>query len=279
MKPLVLIFLHSLLFLACNGQMMGGLPAGPRQFPFAVQVLSNVSGYTSVCAGSIIGRQWVLTAGHCVRRNGANLITKIVAGDEFYKDSDGVGRVEIRNDQIQIITPVRFDRDDNTYDAALLFLRTPLEASRRVKMIELGTRVIQIGEECTVMGWGNTRVVFGPPGSDSNHVQSEISTFLKYGKLTVQHNGYPHFYVTEFMNRDGVSPYMTKGDSGSPLVCRDTDGKQKLFGWLYIVEADHNLAVYKKLAFFREWIRGQMRMKGILNEYEGGVTDFRKFNP
>lgn len=277
MKPLVSILFHFLLFHAGRGQMMGGVPAGPRQFPFAVQVLG--ANYTRICGGSIIGHQWVITAGHCVRENGTHMITGIVAGDEFLRDlANDTRRVEILNDQIEIITPLRYDEDEYTYDAALLFLKTPLKSSSRVKMIELGSNLaLRAGDECTLMGWGRTKVEWGPPGSHDNHIQSEISSFLRYGKLTVSAVNL-HLILFAGVSRDGDSPYMLMGDSGSPLVCRDTDGKQKLFGWQHSVETDKNFFTYRNVAFFRDWIEGKMKMKRILSEYIGDGSDFRQYD-
>ena len=264
MKSQVLILFHFLLFHAGRGQMMGGLPAGPRQFPFAVMVL----GGRYLCGGSIIGHQWVITAGHCVRRNRTNMITTIVAGEEFLREEDQNEdrRITISNDQIEIIPHLNFDDNEYDNDVALLFLRTPLKPSRHVKMIELGSNNgLRAGDECTVMGWGKTKVKWGPPGNHSNHIQSENSRFLKYGKRIVD---VVHNELILFLNqsRDGYSPYMLGGDSGSPLVCRDTDEKQKLFGWQVGIDLDRNDASYKPVKSVRFWIGTRMREKWLNDE-------------
>ena len=118
-------------------------------------------------------------------------------------------------------------------------------------MIELGSNNgLRAGDECTVMGWGKTKVKWGPPGNHSNHIQSENSRFLKYGKRIVD---VVHNELILFLNqsRDGYSPYMLGGDSGSLLVSRDRDGKQKLFGWQVGIALDRNDASYKPVKSVR----------------------------
>ena len=52
----------------------------------------------------------------------------------------------------------------------------------------------------------------------------------------------------------------------------------KLFGWQYLLGFDKNYVAYKKMGYFKAWIVLQMKMKGTMKEYVGGVNDFRKFN-
>lgn len=50
-------------------------------------------------------------------------------------------------------------------------------------------------------------------------------------------------------------PYTLMGDSGSPLVCQDIDGKQRLFGWLRSGNLDLDYIKYMNLQKFKDWIR------------------------
>ena len=93
----VLIFFHSLLFGRTAGVPLRGAGA-ERQLHQRL-------------------RRWLMTAGRCVL--GANMMTKVVAGDEFYRGSDDARKVEILNDKMEIITPERFDEDEYKYNIAI----------------------------------------------------------------------------------------------------------------------------------------------------------------
>lgn len=65
---LVLIPLLSMLNVSCQGntRIVGGQEASLGQFPYQVVVyVIDSDGNAFICGGSIIDRNWILTAGHC----------------------------------------------------------------------------------------------------------------------------------------------------------------------------------------------------------------------
>jgi secreted trypsin-like serine protease len=48
------------------GQIVSGVKAVPGQFPWQVRITSITSSKTSLCGGSLIDPEWVLTAAHCL---------------------------------------------------------------------------------------------------------------------------------------------------------------------------------------------------------------------
>jgi len=265
MKLLVPIF-FSLLFHAGSGQMMGGREARQGQFPFAAQIhVVNCVGGECVCGGSIIEARWVLTAAHCVRslRRRADRNVAVVMGDVF-RVATGAGRVQIESEDVQVHAHPDYDLDQG-YDAALLQITRHFDSSDNIQMILFGAdSQMPVGRRCTVMGWGNTRVDFrtAPP------VHYAPSPRLKYATLRVSHASASTIFFGAF--RHG-GPHPLRGDSGSPLVCPDGSGRQRLYGWAMEVNHGGNYAVYLRLEFFKEW---------ILREIGGGqnpVGGFRVF--
>uniref|UniRef100_T1GJN9 Peptidase S1 domain-containing protein n=1 Tax=Megaselia scalaris TaxID=36166 RepID=T1GJN9_MEGSC len=52
-----------------NGRIVNGVNATVKQAPYIVSI-SSYKTYDHICGGSIIDKEWILTAGHCLPRSG-----------------------------------------------------------------------------------------------------------------------------------------------------------------------------------------------------------------
>ena len=169
------------LFMFCNvrGQIIRGQIATPAQFPYVVQVHRKFPrtdpdfvnreflNPSHKATGVIIGKKFVLTAAHVVRReiedeNGQKTgqwetcpQVWVVGGDLHleYCPFNPIVR-----EAVDIEAHDGYDRNPDIYDIALLHLKNPfpLDYGSGINSIEIGTNDPALGYECKVMGWGNT---------------------------------------------------------------------------------------------------------------------------
>jgi secreted trypsin-like serine protease len=125
------------------GRVVGGYFAEPNQFPWQVSLFFNGR---FKCGGSIIRKNWVLTAAHCVD-DGVASEYKILAGTII--NNFGAGSVH----QVKKLI-YHEDYADFKNDIALMQIvdEFPLDATR--KIIEFGTHEIPDGDDVIVSGWG-----------------------------------------------------------------------------------------------------------------------------
>jgi secreted trypsin-like serine protease len=196
-------------------RVVGGQPAADGRFPFMVSLQKpGASGASAhFCGGSLIDREWVLTAGHCVRGQTAGQF-RIVVGATRLSAGDGEVRapVEIR------VHPGYDGNATHGADVALVRLSTPVDDIAPLEPVRPAERAKwEAGERATVVGWGVT--------SEAGTVASDQ---LLAASLPIQPDAVmtaPDGYGDRFLPSDmiGAGPVeggsdACFGDSGGPLV-------------------------------------------------------------
>jgi len=143
---------------------VGGKPAKRGEFPWIVGIWAfrNPKHPYNFCGGSLVNRQWVLTAAHCVQSYKSNFkVLRIIAGDHDVKKKDpteqiiGIKRIIIHQGY-----------KNQLNDVALLKLSKPVTLSKSVKVIGMAPKKFKVPKSATlgVAGWGATK----EGGSGSN---------------------------------------------------------------------------------------------------------------
>lgn len=103
------------------------------------------------CGGSIISKDYVLTAGHCAEGQSASRL-KVRVGSSFKSKDGDLVTVE------EITVHPSYNPFTIDYDFALLKLSESLVLGENVKAIKLPEqdKSPSAGTHCTVSGWGNT---------------------------------------------------------------------------------------------------------------------------
>ncbi|KAJ7382093.1 hypothetical protein OS493_037062 [Desmophyllum pertusum] len=135
-----------------TSRVVNGEDAQPNSWPW--QISLRVNG-RHICGGSLITKDWVLTAAHCVQRNPRASGYTVVVGAHRRTGSTSVQQTFHLK---QLFKHERFNMEKLRNDVALLQLERPIQSSSKVNTVCLpssGSRV-QPGTQCFITGWGRT---------------------------------------------------------------------------------------------------------------------------
>ncbi|XP_031560478.1 A disintegrin and metalloproteinase with thrombospondin motifs adt-1-like isoform X2 [Actinia tenebrosa] len=245
------------------GRIVGGSVANTRDWPWQTG-LKRGSEKRIYCGGSLIDREWVLTAAHCIygldpSRTGCvkpDPRLRVVLGEFDVNNRDGH---EVDIDVAQMCMHPNYDHRTLDYDIALLRLARPvMNFNQYIRPICMPTTsyVIPIGQNCSVTGFGK----LGEGASLSNTLrQAKVPVkVLNYCK-----NQYPTRLVTNRMicaGYEGGQIDSCKGDSGGPFVCPDPKNKSRFVlagavSWGVGCARPGQPGLYTNIKYFLPWIK------------------------
>lgn len=232
---------------------VGGSDATPGEYPWQAQLATPFADH--YCGGSIVDRDWVLTAAHCTTGLAAGNLT-VRAG--LHRRSAPDGNVQTRAVR-RIVRHPAYNPATLENDVALLELTSPFTYQPSVQPIAIRPTDPPVGAVAAVSGWGQTA-----PGSASADV-------LQEALLPVQ--------STATCNNAGTLPLTVRdasmvcagyvggesggchGDSGGPLVVpRDSFSG----GWEQVGVVSwgvggscSSFTVFARLSAFASWVAAQ----------------------
>lgn len=224
-------------------QIVGGVEASIGEFPYIVSLQS----YSHFCGGSLIKKNWVLTAAHCVR---GGSVSKIVIG---LHDRTDTANAEVLKPK-RIIAHPSYNSGTMTYDFALI----ELDGDSRYEPVAINTTEIEIPTEgsqimSTVAGWGATR-----EGSYTlpNKLQKVDVPLVTAEACNKSYGG----DITDTMicaGYDDGGKDSCQGDSGGPLIAKADDNNTYLIGvvsWGQGCAREKYYGVYAKVNAVADWI-------------------------
>ena len=246
-------------------RIIGGSEAVEDRPSYAVMMLGADG---SMCGGSLIARDVVLTAAHCMRAT-----DYAVLGEhdiEVLNDGDGevfaVREVILHPDFSQMLMSI-----DN--DFMLVFLEGA-SAADDVITVKLNSdpSLPSVGQSVTVMGWGDTDI--SDDFDEETQHDVETSTVLMNVDVSIISNeecdaseGYIDGTYATYSGRitenmlcatsDGSDS--CQGDSGGPMVIKGDDGPADVqvgvVSWAYGCAIDQFPGVYARVSRAYDWIQ------------------------
>lgn len=236
---------------------IGGAQVDITTRPFQVKFELNGDQF---CGCSIINREWLLTAAHCVLTDFRNPNSPMHPFNEmeFFVGSnsadDPLGR---RHTADQIIIDPAYGWPDN--DFALVHLAAPIDFDDRVQPVRLRNDDADPGDRAVVSGWGRT----APNGGDISDVLLAVNVPVlsrPAAETAFEQLGFD-FDVEANMVPTGVDPDDTEGscngDSGGPMTTLDNQGRVNLTGvvsWGAPGCPAGAPSVYANVQVARDWI-------------------------
>uniref|UniRef100_A0AAQ5YKY1 pancreatic elastase n=1 Tax=Amphiprion ocellaris TaxID=80972 RepID=A0AAQ5YKY1_AMPOC len=237
-------------------RVVGGEVASPNSWPWQISLQYMVDGYAYLaCGGTLIARDWVMTAAHCVD---STRTWRVVIGEhDLYTNS---GREQIKSVSQVYIHP-KWNRYSvaSGYDIALLKLSSEATLNSYVQLGALppSGQILPNNSYCYITGWGRTST--GGPISDElkqaylPSVDHQTCSSSSWWGSTVK---------TTMVCAGGGEDSGCNGDSGGPLNCQ-VNGKYYVHGIASFVSSYGCNTIRKPTVFTRvsayiDWIDSTM---------------------
>ncbi|KAJ5367040.1 trypsin-like cysteine/serine peptidase domain-containing protein [Penicillium brevicompactum] len=225
---------------------VGGSTAATGEFPYQVSIQTT----SHKCGGSIIDKDHILTAAHCVNGLSAEKL-RVRAGSIQHTSGGTLAKVA------QITQHAEYDEKAIKNDIAVLRLASSLEFGSAIAAVELPSSADdtpETGTKCSVTGWGSTS-----QGGSSlpRNLQVAYVNIVDHEKCAKEYADRHEIDDSEICaGVRGGGNDSCQGDSGGPLV--DTGSKKQVgvvsFGF-GCAQANRD-GVYASTAAYLDWIQG-----------------------
>uniref|UniRef100_A0A2K6JYQ0 trypsin n=1 Tax=Rhinopithecus bieti TaxID=61621 RepID=A0A2K6JYQ0_RHIBE len=214
-----------------DDKIVGGYTCGKNSVPYQV---SLNSGY-HFCGGSLINKQWVVSAAHCYK----TAINSKFSERGRIQVRLGEHNIEVQEGNEQFINAAKIIRHPN-YNSNTL--------NNDILLIKLSSAAV-INARCLISGWGNTLSSGADYPDELQCLEAPVLTQAKCeasypGKIT------SNMFCAGFLEGGKDS---CQGDSGGPVVCNGQ--LQGIVSWGDGCAQKNKPGVYTKVYNYLTWIK------------------------
>ncbi|XP_056640963.1 transmembrane protease serine 9-like [Diorhabda sublineata] len=226
-------------------RIMGGENVSPpHSYPYQAALLAITSRKETFCGGTLIDRNWILTAAHCVNDN--FLYAHILLGSHDITNTQEKGRQVYYSDKVY----VHDDLDLVTFqnDIALVKLSQSARLNNYVNLVKISSDSdTYVGKTATILGWGATEFT-----SISNILKKVEVTVLSNDDCKFTNNVYNSVIQNTHLCTSGVGTKgICDGDSGGPLIIDNIQIGVASFG---ASDCAGTPSVFTRVSKFNDWI-------------------------
>ena len=222
---------------------VGGVEAERGEFPYIVSLQMN----SHFCGGSLIAKNWVLTAAHCIYTPSVVTRGKVLIGVHSLREP----APEVFAIKQAIKHPRYQERNQFDYDFALI----ELSGESAFDPVMLNGKDMEVDLEgiSTTAGWGTTK----ESGPISQVLMKVDVPLIEQSKCEAAYPGnILDTMVCAGLDEGGKDS--CQGDSGGPLVVETELGDHLLVGvvsWGYGCARPGKYGVYSRVSSAVEWIQ------------------------
>ncbi|GAB0093335.1 Chymotrypsin-2 [Sergentomyia squamirostris] len=220
-----------------NGRIVGGEVAEDGSAPYQISLQKSGS---HICGGSIVDKQWILTAAHCVEGASASSLS-ILAGTNDLKNGG------VRYQPTKIFIHSRYNKPNFANDIALIKLEETIKFTDRIKAIDYEYRTIPEDAVLKLTGWGR----LSANGQLPNLLQTLEVTYVNHESCKKLTNGPVDVGHLCTLNSKGKGE--CNGDSGGPLIYNNR--LVALVNWGIQPCASGKPDGNCRVAYYHDWIR------------------------
>ncbi|KAF5287791.1 hypothetical protein FQA39_LY15727 [Lamprigera yunnana] len=223
---------------ALDWRVVGGETAADGQFPYQVSIRYYDS---HNCGGTIVNKNTILTAAHCLDGYSVPGLTVIVGTNHISEGGEN------HNVLTATIHP-DYDSYTTENDIGIIKLASDITFNDKVQSVPLETENNEDTIPCILSGWGSTSY----PGSAPTYLQ-----FVHLKTITNKACADAHIFSTVVASHVCT---LTKygegachGDSGGPLVSENNHKQIGIVSWGRPCAIDYP-DVFTRVSYFNSWI-------------------------
>ncbi|KAI8034917.1 lectizyme [Drosophila gunungcola] len=233
-----------------TGFVINGTEAAPHSAPYIVSLATSFDKHSHICGGTILNKDWVVTAAHCISNPVgmsiiAGLHTRSVVDELTQQRKVDFGRVH-----------EKYSGGVGPYDIAMLHVSESFIFNEWVQPATLPSREEIHEGETHLYGWGQPKAYVLTAAKTLQTVTTDIVNFKECQEALPDTAPLAESNICSSSQQQSKSA--CNGDSGGPLVVEFENAASELIGivsWGYIPCGKSNLpSVYTKVSSYVDWI-------------------------